>query len=44
MGENIRDFVVAWDGADLAECGALHFYTPSTGEIRSPAVPPERKT
>jgi amino-acid N-acetyltransferase len=43
MAENIRDFVVVFEGAELAGCGALHFYTPSSGEIRSLAVVPERK-
>jgi amino-acid N-acetyltransferase len=38
MAENLRDFtVVAADGR-LAGCGALHFYTPAMGEIRSLAV------
>ncbi len=43
MAENIRDFVVAFEGDELAGCGALHFYTPSSGEIRSLAVAPGRK-
>jgi amino-acid N-acetyltransferase len=38
MAENLRDFtVVTADGA-LAGCGALHLYTPTSGEIRSLAV------
>jgi amino-acid N-acetyltransferase len=43
MAENIRDFVVAWSGDELAGCGALHFYSPSYAEIRSLAVHPNRK-
>jgi amino-acid N-acetyltransferase len=44
MAENIRDFTVAAssDGPLLA-CGALHFYTPMTGEVRSIAVDPAAK-
>jgi len=38
MSEHIRDFSVAHDGEDLLGCGALHFYTPTTAEIRSLAV------
>ena len=43
MAENIRDFVVAWEGDRLVGCGALHFYTPYSGEVRSLAVDPTRK-
>jgi amino-acid N-acetyltransferase len=43
MAENIRDFVVALDNGDLVGCGALHFYTPSNGEVRSLAVAPSSK-
>jgi amino-acid N-acetyltransferase len=49
MAENIRDFVVAEvaatesQSAVLAGCGALHFYTPSSAEVRSLAVDPARK-
>lgn len=43
MSENIRDFSVAYDGDRLAGCGALHFYTPTTAEVRSLAVLPELK-
>jgi amino-acid N-acetyltransferase len=43
MSENIRDFSVAYDGERLAGCGALHFYTPTTAEVRSLAVLPELK-
>lgn len=43
MSENIRDFTVAYDEAVLAGCGALHFYTPTSAEVRSLAVLPARK-
>ena len=43
MSENIRDFSVAYHGDILAGCGALHFYTPISGEVRSLAVLPARK-
>jgi amino-acid N-acetyltransferase len=43
LSENIRDFSVAFDGNVLAGCGALQFYTPCIGEIRSLAVLPETK-
>jgi amino-acid N-acetyltransferase len=43
MSESIRDFSVAYAGDRLLGCGALHFYTPAMGEIRSLAVDPERK-
>jgi amino-acid N-acetyltransferase len=43
MSENIRDFTVVYDGSRLLGCGALHFYTPVSGEIRSLAVAPNRK-
>lgn len=41
MSENIRDFSVAYDGPSLLGCAALHFYTPTTAEVRSLAVLPE---
>ena len=44
MSENIRDFTLAFSGDTLAGCGALHFYTPTTAEIRSLAVAPEVKS
>jgi amino-acid N-acetyltransferase len=44
MAENIRDFQVAWENGQLAGCGALHFYTPYSGEVRSLAVNPHLKT
>ncbi len=43
MAENIRDFVVAVEDGRLVGCGALHFYTPTSGEIRSLAVEPDLK-
>jgi amino-acid N-acetyltransferase len=43
MSENIRDFSVAYDGDTLLGCGALHFYTPLTAEVRSLAVRPQVK-
>jgi len=44
LSENMRDFTVAWDGNRLAGCGALHFYSPTVGEIRSLAVAESHKT
>jgi amino-acid N-acetyltransferase len=43
ISENIRDFSVVYDGEILAGCGALHFYTPTTAEVRSLAVLPQMK-
>src|SRR5208282_2360602 len=43
MSENIRDFTVVYCGAHLLGCGALHFYTPTSGEIRSLAVAPQAR-
>jgi amino-acid N-acetyltransferase len=43
MAENIRDFVIVRDRDDLIGCGALHFYTTSSAEVRSLAVDPTRK-
>ena len=43
MSENIRDFSVAYEGEILVGCGALHFYTPTSAEVRSLAVLPEMK-
>lgn len=40
ISENIRDFSVAYDGGQLLGCGALHFYTPTSAEVRSLAVLP----
>src|SRR4029077_13897093 len=44
MSENIRDFSVLYSGRDLVGCGALHFYSPVVGEVRSLAVDPNWKT
>jgi amino-acid N-acetyltransferase len=44
MSENIRDFSVIYSGGDLIACGALHFYSPVMGEVRSLAVAPNRKS
>jgi amino-acid N-acetyltransferase len=44
MSENIRDFTVAYSGPRLLGCGALHFYSPTSGEVRSLAVDPAIKT
>jgi len=43
MSENIRDFSVAYEGDLLVGCGALHFYTPTSAEVRSLAVLPAIK-
>ena len=43
MSENIRDFSVVYEEKRLVACGALHFYTPTSAEIRSLAVDPELK-
>jgi amino-acid N-acetyltransferase len=47
--ENLRDFMVAIETVDgeeerLAGCGALHYYTMQTAEVRSLAVAERRKT
>ena len=44
MSEAIRDFSVVTCGEDLLGCGALHFYSPTVGEIRSLAVAERAKT
>jgi amino-acid N-acetyltransferase len=44
MSEHIRDFSLAFDGDQLVGCGALHFYSPTSGEIRSLAVDPKAKS
>ena len=41
MSENIRDFTLVFSEGRLVGCGALHFYSPTSGEIRSLAVDPE---
>jgi amino-acid N-acetyltransferase len=38
ISENLRDFSVIHSGDRVAGCAALHFYTPTMGEIRSLAV------
>lgn len=43
LSENIRDFTVAYQNSQLLGCGALHFYSPTCGEIRSLAVSQSRK-
>jgi amino-acid N-acetyltransferase len=43
ISENIRDFSVVYVGSELLGCGALHFYTPTSGEIRSLAVARQAK-
>jgi amino-acid N-acetyltransferase len=44
MSENMRDFMVAYAGNQLVGCGALHFYSPIMGEVRSLAVAESHKT
>ena len=44
MSEAIRDFTVVTLDQELLGCGALHFYSPSIGEIRSLAVHEPAKT
>jgi amino-acid N-acetyltransferase len=44
LSENIRDFCVAVSGEQLVGCGALHFYSPLTAEVRSLAVDPRVKS
>jgi amino-acid N-acetyltransferase len=44
MSEAIRDFTVVTDNGRLVGCGALHFYSPTIGEIRSLAVHEHAKT
>jgi amino-acid N-acetyltransferase len=43
MSENVRDFTVAFLGSEFVGCAALHFYTPTSAEIRSLAVAPAAK-
>lgn len=38
MSENIRDFTVALSGEQMVGCSALHFYSLTSGEVRSLAV------
>jgi amino-acid N-acetyltransferase len=44
LSEAIRDFTVVYRGDEFLGCGALHFYTPTIGEIRSLAVHEHAKT
>jgi amino-acid N-acetyltransferase len=44
LSENMRDFMVAYAGYRLVGCGALHFYSPTMGEVRSLAVAESHKT
>jgi amino-acid N-acetyltransferase len=44
LSEAIRDFTVVMRGTELLGCGALHFYSPTTAEIRSLAVAESAKT
>src|SRR5258708_36381556 len=43
MSESIRDFSVAYARLQLVGCGALHYYTPTSGAVRSLAVAPRIK-
>jgi amino-acid N-acetyltransferase len=43
LAEHIRDFVVVWSDGELIGCGALHFYSPTSAEVRSLAVAPALK-
>src|ERR1700693_5800350 len=44
ISESMRDFSIAESEGRLVGCGALHFYSPTTGEIRSLAVGESAKT
>ena len=44
MSENIRDFTLVFSGETFYGCGALHFYSPTVGEVRSLAVHPDAKS
>jgi amino-acid N-acetyltransferase len=44
LSESIRDFTVVTLREELLGCGALHFYSPTVGEIRSLAVHEHAKT
>src|SRR5947208_12319117 len=44
LSENMRDFMVAYAGSRLVGCGAMHFYSPTMGEVRSLAVAESHKT
>ena len=43
LSENMRDFTVAYDKHTLVGCGALHFYSPTMGEIRTLATAQSHK-
>lgn len=43
IAESLRDFTVAEREGRIIASGALHFYTPDTGEVRSVAVDPARR-
>lgn len=43
ISENLRDFTVAFSSERLIAGGALHFYSPTSGEIRSLAVRKDSK-
>ncbi len=40
MAENLRDFSVVRAEGRVVGCGAVHFYTPATAEVRSLAIDP----
>lgn len=44
VSENIRDFTVVTANGRVLGCGALHFYSPTLGEVRSLAVDERAKT
>jgi len=44
LSEAIRDFTVVTREDEFLGCGALHFYSPTFGEIRSLAVPEKAKS
>jgi amino-acid N-acetyltransferase len=44
ISESIRDFSIALADGTFAGCGALHFYSPTTAEIRSLAVEQSART
>lgn len=43
LAEHIRDFAVVGSDRELIGCGALHFYSPTSAEVRSLAVAPALK-
>lgn len=40
LAESVRDFTVVLQEGQMMGCGALHIYTPESGEVRSLAVDP----